>query len=465
VIVGAQVGDIRVVRIDEHVLEGYISVLLDLPIISIITTLSSLHPTATIKMKTSIILSSLALALPAFAAPAATTSAKPIATPQNQCQVDYNNCLAIGTPEVMCSCDMTACFGEDAARIREWCASKTSTLTSGHATATAAPQPTATGCVAKDNVCRTTRGADGLSANQAQCSADNAACQGTCYNEYNTCRTTRGADGLSANQAQCAADYAGCLGENPFSDDGSLKYKPITARSEETSGCVAKDNACRASDPVTGLSANQAQCSADNAACKGACEESYNQCRVAPDANMSYCASLYASCLGENPFSKRSAPSSAFGGLAIHSGSEIQYASINAAESKFFLLKESSVYCPNISGLVCPNTTTTQFLGGDNTLSLDTIVPGGQQVFVAVDGSLSFTKPHSAYTGPDASSTGFSVDEEAQHVQFRGEDWLACPIDGHYAIYAAAIAKDASACTGFAFRVAESNAPAAWEYS
>jgi hypothetical protein len=360
-------------------------------------------------MKSSIIISSLALALPAFAAPAAI--------------------IARGT-----------------------------------ATASDVAQPMATGCVAKTNACRTTRGADGLSANQAQCSADNAACQGTCYNEYNTCRTTRGADGLSANMAQCASNYAGCLGENPFSEDGSLKFKPITARSD-ASGCVAKDNECRASDSVTGLSANQAQCSADNAACKGACEESYNKCRVAPDANMSYCASLYAGCLGENPFDKRSTPAGPFGGLAIHSGSEIQYASVNAAESKFFLLKDSSVYCPDIEGLTCPNTTTTQFLGGDNTLSLDTIVPGGQQVFVAVDGSLSFTAPHSAYTGPDASSTGFSIDEQAQHVQFRGEDWLACPIDGHYAIYAAAIAKDASACTGFAFRVAESNAPAAWEYS
>jgi hypothetical protein len=332
-------------------------------------------------MKSSIIISSLALALPAFAAPAATTSAKPIATPQNQCQVDYNNCLAIGTPEVMCSCDMTACFGEDAARIREWCASKTSTLTSGTATATAtaAPSATATDCVAKDNACRASDPVTGLSANQAQCSADNAACKGACEESYNTCRTTRGSDGLSANQAQCASEYAGCLGENPFD--------------------------------------------------------------------------------------KRSAPAGAFGGVAIHSGSEIQYASINAAESKFFLLKDSSVYCPNISGLACPNTTSTQFIGGDNTLSLETIVPGGQQVFVAVDGSLSFTAPHSAYTGPDAMSTGFSIAQEGEHVQFQGEDWLACPIDGHYAIYAAAIAKDASACTGFAFRVADSELPAAWEYS
>ncbi|KAI5206747.1 hypothetical protein E4T39_02271 [Aureobasidium subglaciale] len=416
-------------------------------------------------MKTSVIFSSLALALPAFAAPV-TTSAAPIATPQNQCQVDYNNCLAIGTPEVMCSCDMTACFGEDAARLREWCASKTSGLTSGTATATATatPSATASGCVAKDNECRASDPVTGLSANQAQCSADNAACQGDCYDAYNKCRSAP-----DANMSTCASKYAGCLGQNPFDESGSLTIKPIVARAAATpapSNCVAKDNACRQSDPVTGQPANQAFCSSENAACKGACEESYDACRGAPDANMSYCASLYAGCLGTNPFEKRAAPTGAFGGVAIHSGSEIQYASVNAAGSQFWLQKDTATFCPEISGLVCPNTTATQFLGGDNTLSLDTTVPGGQQVYVAADGRLSFTVAHSASTGEGSSVTGFSLAQEGQHIQFNGSDFLACPVDDAYAVFAAAAVKDAAEdCVGFAFRVAESTGPAAWQYS
>ncbi|KAH0278253.1 hypothetical protein KCU81_g9373, partial [Aureobasidium melanogenum] len=246
---------------------------------------------------------------------------------------------------------------------------------------------------------------------------------------------------------------------------------PVASSSPAASGCVAKDNACRASDPVTGLSANQAQCSADNAACKGACEDAYNTCRTTrgPDglsANMAQCAADYAACLGENPFDKRSAPSGAFGGVAIHSGSNIQYASVNANGGKFWLLKDSKTYCPDVVGSACPNTTSTQFVGGDNTLSLDTIVPGGQQVYVAVDGTLRFTAPHSASTGAAGSMVeGFSVAQNGEHIQFQGDDWLACPGDGDYAIYAAAIAKDASACTGFAFRIADSNTPAAWEYN
>ncbi|QIW95146.1 hypothetical protein AMS68_000664 [Peltaster fructicola] len=40
--------------------------------------------------------------------------------------------------------------------------------------------------------------------------------QGTnCDAQYDTCRTTP-VQGLSANQAQCAAEYAACLGYNPF---------------------------------------------------------------------------------------------------------------------------------------------------------------------------------------------------------------------------------------------------------
>ncbi|THX82020.1 hypothetical protein D6D05_04015 [Aureobasidium pullulans] len=330
--------------------------------------------------------------------------------------------------------------------------------------ASAAPTPAASGCVAKDNACRASDPVTGLSANQAQCSSENASCQGDCYDAYNECRSAP-----DANISYCASQYAGCLGQNPFGSDGSLVIKPaVKARSEEN--CVAKDNACRASDPVTGLSANQAQCSSENAACKGSCDESYNACRTARpnglSANMAQCASEYVGCLGENVFEKRSAPAGAFGGLAIHSGSDIQYASVNAAGSTFWLNKDSSVYCPKVDGLVCSNTTTTQFIGGDNTLSLDTTVPGGQQIYVSEEGRLSFTVPHSAYTGEGSSSTGFSIAQEGQHLQYQGSDFLACPVDDAYAVYAAAAKKDASEdCLGFAFRISETSAPAAWEYS
>jgi hypothetical protein len=185
-------------------------------------------------------------------------------------------------------------------------------------------------CVAKTNACRTTRGADGLSANQAQCSADNAKCQGDCYAAYNTCRTTRGADGLSANQAQCVANYASCLGENPVASTGGLisSFIPYTATASTATtsvsskastssaaattsaaaaiGCKAKDNKCRTTRGADGLSANQAQCSADNAQCQGDCYAALTKCQTTRgadglSANQAACIGQYATCLGENP--------------------------------------------------------------------------------------------------------------------------------------------------------------------
>lgn len=251
-------------------------------------------------------------------------------------------------------------------------------------------------CLAKTNACRTTRGPDGLSANQAQCSAEDAACKGACYATLIKCQTTRGADGLSANQAACIGQYADCLGENPIASTGGIissfipytatasssaaaattyacnpahsypggqqcvstngaltLVSPTTAKassaaaattyacnpahsypggqqcvstngaltlvstkassttaaaaatSSAASDCKSKDNICRTTRK-DGLSANMAQCAADNAACQGACYAAYNTCRTTrgPDglsANMAECASEYASCLGENP--------------------------------------------------------------------------------------------------------------------------------------------------------------------
>jgi len=179
----------------------------------------------------------------------------------------------------------------------------------------------ATGCVAKDNACRASDPVTGLSANQAQCSAENAQCQGDCYAALSTCQTTRGPDGSSANQAACIGQYATCLGENPIASTGGIisSFIPYTATvsatasstsaaasASATGNCKERDNTCRTTRGPDGLSANQAQCSANNAACQGACYASYNTCRTTrgPDglsANQAQCTSDYAACLGENP--------------------------------------------------------------------------------------------------------------------------------------------------------------------
>ncbi|KAF5548689.1 surface protein SP1 [Fusarium mexicanum] len=58
---------------------------------------------------------------------ASAVSAAPLSR-RDECQDAYKSCIAAGTPEVACSCTLTACVGEDNARNREYCASATASL-------------------------------------------------------------------------------------------------------------------------------------------------------------------------------------------------------------------------------------------------------------------------------------------------------------------------------------------------
>uniref|UniRef100_L2FJ32 Uncharacterized protein n=1 Tax=Colletotrichum fructicola (strain Nara gc5) TaxID=1213859 RepID=L2FJ32_COLFN len=71
----------------------------------------------------------------ALAMASAVSAAPALAPRQDPCQDAYKACIAAGTPEVACSCTLTACLGEDNARNREYCATATANL----------PQPTSTG--------------------------------------------------------------------------------------------------------------------------------------------------------------------------------------------------------------------------------------------------------------------------------------------------------------------------------
>ncbi|KAJ3961829.1 hypothetical protein N0V92_001479 [Colletotrichum tropicale] len=71
----------------------------------------------------------------ALAMASAVSAAPALAPRQDPCQDAYKACIAAGTPEVACSCTLTACLGEDNARNREYCATATANL----------PKPTSTG--------------------------------------------------------------------------------------------------------------------------------------------------------------------------------------------------------------------------------------------------------------------------------------------------------------------------------
>ncbi|TEA11469.1 hypothetical protein C8034_v007428 [Colletotrichum sidae] len=66
---------------------------------------------------------------------ASAVTAAPALGRRDDCQDAYNACIAAGTAEIACSCTLTACYGEDNARNREFCATATANL----------PKPTPTG--------------------------------------------------------------------------------------------------------------------------------------------------------------------------------------------------------------------------------------------------------------------------------------------------------------------------------
>ncbi|EHK15726.1 uncharacterized protein TRIVIDRAFT_228753 [Trichoderma virens Gv29-8] len=99
-------------------------------------------------------------------------------------------------------------------------------------------------------------------------------CAVKCTTAHDACLTKP-----DTNRAQCAADYADCLGYNPYENG----FVTPTACSKTT---AAPTHTKPPSPPKD--------------ECK--CYDEYNKCRSAPGANMSYCASQYAECLGYNPF-------------------------------------------------------------------------------------------------------------------------------------------------------------------
>jgi hypothetical protein len=70
-----------------------------------------------------------------------------------------------------------------------------------------------------------------------------------------------------------------------------------------------------------------------------------------------------------------------FGLMSVRSASPIHFGQINASGGSFWIGKNTSTYCPEIVGYSCPDPASvyTVFVGGDETLSLSVVVPGGQQ--------------------------------------------------------------------------------------
>ncbi|KAI8958704.1 hypothetical protein F5Y11DRAFT_351243 [Daldinia sp. FL1419] len=149
---------------------------------------------------------------------------------------------------------------------------------------------------------------------------------------------------------------------------------------------------------------------------------------------------------------------------------------INASGGKFYVNRNTSSYCPgNVENLDCsayPGSKTV-FIGGNNTLFLDVGVPGGQQVYIAEDGSLSYTIPHSGALPEGAIATGFQRErsESFGAPVVLGHDnqfWLICPVsegeprERTYQVYVDHGPED---CLNTGVRTYTGSEPDAWEYA
>ena len=71
-----------------------------------------------------------------------------------------------------------------------------------------------------------------------------------------------------------------------------------------------------------------------------------------------------------------------FGVVAAHSASPIHLLPIEASGERLWIGKSTASYCPLPDQGECPNGTSTNFDGGEETLGMGAEVPGGQIVYI-----------------------------------------------------------------------------------
>jgi hypothetical protein len=122
-----------------------------------------------------------------------------------------------------------------------------------------------------------------------------------------------------------------------------------------------------------------------------------------------------------------------FSVISARSASPVHLLPLTARGGKFYLGGgPPSSYCPvEQVGSACPSGNSTVLAGGDKTLSMGVIVPGGQEVYVAPDGALSYTIAHSAYVPEGSVRDQFSREAPTGSNQFGylhfETGFVACP--------------------------------------
>ncbi|ESZ91745.1 hypothetical protein SBOR_7852 [Sclerotinia borealis F-4128] len=180
-------------------------------------------------------------------------------------------------------------------------------------------------------------------------------------------------------------------------------------------------------------------------------------------------ATLLASTAAASPIVSARAAGDKFGLISIRSGTDLQNQAIVAYQGGLWIGKDTSSYCPLAEG--CPAGTDTTFAAGDNTLSMNVEVPGGQQVYVATSAAVSFTPPHSGDTqGGVVTGWTYTAGQDGAlgQMSLPGYGFIACASTdgpGIYQVYATLGGSGTGNCSGIAVAtVPYTGAVSAWEY-
>lgn len=176
-----------------------------------------------------------------------------------------------------------------------------------------------------------------------------------------------------------------------------------------------------------------------------------------------------------------------YGLIAIRPGTPIQNQAIVANNLKFWVGKKTTSYCP-LDDDACPPGTDTYLIGGDGSLGLNVLVPGGQRgtfcsiliqstdsikvltvirdsVYIAADGALCFTQAHSQYIPPGSITDGFYIDNGRLYWE---NGFSACPVEDQdlvWQIFANVDDFEGDGCTGILTQQTDTTGPhGAWQY-
>jgi len=157
-----------------------------------------------------------------------------------------------------------------------------------------------------------------------------------------------------------------------------------------------------------------------------------------------------------------------FSMMALRSGSDVHYASLNANSTAFYLKRDTSTSCALSSGCPAGNVTAVS-ISETGTLHMSDEVPGGQQVYISPSGILTYTEPHSPALPSDAITDGFSytagTSTSPGSLTHGTDNFYACPQgDSSYTIYVTAAGPN-SYCLDIDIATAAFTGTAAWEYN